>query len=161
MSRRRTAALLVVLALSTGCGGGDELAAPPSPPPATDPVPTPVEPVAGCPEGDVEDAVCRFVTAVQADDLDSLSELEREVAGSVGEDLPDGTWAIRRCELAGDITVLCELSFDASPQTLGFHLVPVNAEYVDGALVTPEGEPVRYEVEGYLGTGEPGSFGPS
>ena len=41
----------------------------------------------------------------------------------------------------------------------GFHVVPVKAEYDDGQLITPDGEPVRYEVEGYLGAKEPGTFG--
>lgn len=35
---------------------------------------------------------------------------------------------------------------------------PVNAEYNDGELITPDGEKVRYEVEGYLGRGERAEF---
>lgn len=110
-------------------------------------------------EDAVEGAVCRFVDAVQAGRLDTLSELEAEAAGAVGAEMPAGAWGIAACELAGDVTVLCELEFAESPLNLAFHVVPVNAEYNDGQLITPNGEPVRYEVEGYLGAKEPGTFG--
>jgi hypothetical protein len=111
-----------------------------------------------CPDGPVEDAVCRFLAAVQAGDVAGLSEGEREAAGAVGAELPPGGWAVEVCELVGDITVACEVSMAASEDLLGFHVVPVNAAYEDGELTTDDGEDVRYEVEGYLGRGKPGSF---
>jgi hypothetical protein len=96
--------------------------------------------------------MCRFITAAQAGALDELSDGEAAVAGAVEGELPPGDWEIERCDLVGDVTVLCVLGFDSSAVSLGFHVVPVNAEYNDGELLTEDGEDVRYEVAEYLGT---------
>jgi len=62
------------------------------------------------------------------------------------------------CLLIGEVTVGCEVFSSSRPGVLGFHVVPVNAEYNDCAICTTDGEEVRYEVDGYLGRGERGDF---
>lgn len=113
---------------------------------------------AGCDEDPVAEVVCRFVDAVRADDTSGLGDGEQEVAEAVGDDLPEGAYTVEGCVLVGDVTVGCEVSFAGQPGVRGFSVVPVNAEYDDGALVPPEGEQVRYEVVEHLGAGEPGDF---
>jgi hypothetical protein len=110
-----------------------------------------------CPQDPVDAAVCRYVTAVQADDPSGLSAEEQAVAAAA-EDLPAGEWT-STCELVGDVTVLCEVTFGQAPELRGLHVAPVYAEYDDGKLITPDGEAVRYEVVDDLGTGPAGSFG--
>ena len=139
------AAGLVVLALLPACSIGDAPAAGPTAPAA-----------AGCPDDPVEAAVCRLVTAVQADDTGGLSPEEQQVAAAAQGEVPGGDWT-PACELVGDVTVLCEVDFADAPDRLGFHVAPVNAQYDDGALTTPNGEAVRYQVVEYLGTGTAGS----
>ncbi len=102
--------------------------------------------------------MCRFVDAVQTGDTNALGELEREVASAVGSDLPNSDYTVEKCAVVGDVTVACEVSFSGQPGVHGFHVVPVNAKYNDGALIPPDGEEVRYEVEGHLGRGELGEF---
>lgn len=149
--------MVVALALSAGCGAdGDDVAVPGlSPAPSTT---APTGEQATCADEPVEQAVCRFLDAARSGEVSALSEGEQAVAGTLGDELPDGTYVVEACELIGDVTVACEVSFDDAAQPLGFHVGPVNAEFLDGQLITPEGEDVRYEVVDYLGTGEPGSF---
>jgi hypothetical protein len=57
------------------------------------------------------------------------------------------------------VTVLCELSFEASSDHVALSVGPVNVEdFVDGEIVTTDGGPPVYEVNGFLGAGPPGSF---
>ena len=169
----RVAAVLLLLVLGTGCGrteeeaGSTDATAEPSssatgsPPAAVTPVaPPPVAPAqgAGCDEGPVFEVMCRFVAAAQTGDTSALGEVEQETASAVGSELPDSDYVAEDCWLVGDVTIACEVLFSGQPTVLGFHVVPANAEYNDGELITPDGEDVRYEVDGYLGTGERGEF---
>jgi len=153
MTAGRIAAALLLVALAAGCSSqeGAAVTAPTS-------VPTSAATSTTCPADPVEEAVCRYVTAVQADDAGGLSPEEQEVAAAAEGDLPAGEWTTA-CELVGDVTALCEVAFADPPELRGFHVAPVNAQYDDGALITPDGEPVRYEVVEDLGTGAAGSFG--
>jgi hypothetical protein len=163
----RTCGLVLAVSsvLLTGCGGSDDDAPPAAPPPdagaGEDTEPVQLDPA--CEQSDVEQALCRFVVAVQAGDLVDLSEEEQAVAAVV-TDLPGGPWTVDSCELEGDVTVLCQATFTEAPEpgrTAGFYVGPVNGEFNDGRIIVPEGETLRYEVNQYLGLGKPGSFGPS
>lgn len=137
---------LAALVLVAGCsaGPGSPASAPSSAAPEASP-PSAAAPSVECSDDAVESAVCRFVTAVQAGDTTGLSAAERQVAATV-DDLPDGAPEIDSCELVGDVTVTCTVVFAGSDAPVGFSVVPVNAEYDDGALLTEDGEAVRYEV---------------
>jgi hypothetical protein len=149
----RTAAAGVALLLAlTGCSSSSDGAAEPSQ------SPTASASGQGCDADTVTEALCRVVTAAQSGDVAALSEGEQEVAGAVGDELAGTAYAVEECVLVGDVTVACEVSFEGEEQVLGFHVVPVDAEFVDGAIVTEDGGDVRYEVDGYLGRGERGSF---
>jgi hypothetical protein len=149
MTAGRVVAGLLLLALLPGC----------SPDEAPVPSGASAAPAAAdCPDGPAEAGVCRLIQAVQSDDQSELSAAERKAAAAAQSDVPDGGWTAA-CELLGDVTVLCEVTFAAADELLGFHVFPVNLEYVDGELIPPEGEVVRYEVTEYLGTGSSGSFG--
>jgi hypothetical protein len=141
-----TGALLLLLL--AGCSSQD---APVVPAPAAAPS------SAACPQDPVDAAVCRYVSAVQADDTSGLSAGEQAVAAAA-DDLPAEEWT-SSCELVGDVTVLCEVTFGQAPELRGLHVAPVNAEHDDGKLTTPDGEAVRYEVVDDLGTGPAGTFG--
>ena len=65
---------------------------------------------------------------------------------------------VEACLLIGVVIVACEVFSSSRPGVVGFHVVPVNAEYNDCAICTTDGEEVRYEVDGYLGRGERGDF---
>lgn len=110
-----------------------------------------------CDEGAVNEGVCRFVAAVQSGDNSLLSQQERELAATV-TDLPSRTWYIAGCELVGDVSAECQVTFDATatapePTSAGFQLGPVNGEYRDGEIILPPGEELRYEVSEYVGLG--------
>lgn len=146
-STRRTASIrtlavasvAVTVVLLGACGGGPNRASNAD----SSSLPLPEE----CEEGSASIA-CRFVVAVQRNDLDALSEGERAVARS-GEPLADGDWRLDSCELAGDVTVACRLLFSQEPSPVDLYIGPVNGEYVDGIVIVPPGEEVRYEVVGY------------
>lgn len=125
----RAAAVLALLLLATACGGQD---------PAGDALP------AGCTDDPVASAACGFVQAVQAGDVDGLSEQARLAAS---EGLPDSSWDLEGCELVGDVTVDCEVAFSSEPeQRVVVTLVP-DAEYDgDGGLVLEPGEQAAYDV---------------
>lgn len=112
----------------------------------------------GCDREPVYEIMCRFVDAVQTGDASALGEAERAVADGGGGDLPSSDYTVEDCVLVGDVTVACEVSFPGQSGVFGFHVVPTNAEYNDGQLITPDGGDVRYEVEGYLGRGQRGEF---
>lgn len=106
----------------------------------------------GCAVDPVSEAVCRFVLAVQQDDLSALNEAERGVASTV-DALPDGPFTPGMCELVGDVTLTCEVAFDGSdgaePAVVGLQVAPTDVEFV-GDVVQPAPD-ADYEVVEYLG----------
>lgn len=79
-----------------------------------------------CQSDSVTVALCRFVVAATARNLASLREREREPATRAAE-LPKRRWSITSCELEGDITVLCEIEYEGTPNnreptSAGFYL---------------------------------------
>ena len=117
-----------------------------------------------CYQSEVDAALCEFVVALQSGDLSTLSADERAVAEPV-DDFPADPWEVDSCELVGDVTVLCEITFtgpqepNSEPTSAGFYLQPANGEYDgDGGLIVPPGEELRYAVIEYLGLGVGGTF---
>lgn len=128
-------------------------AATPPPVPQLDPA---------CYEDEVAAATCEFVLALQSGDPATLSSGEREAAAEVTGS-PPGPWTLSGCELAGDITVECQVQFAGLPAysdwtAATIFLWPANGEYVPetGDVIFPPGEEVRYAVVGYWGAGESG-----
>lgn len=126
------------------------------------PEPPPLDPE--CKEDLVTAALCRFVVAATTGDVDALPADEQAIARQAA-DLPNRTWTVTSCELAGDITVLCEILYDGAPENseptaAAFWLQPAGGEYnaeTGGYDVAP-GEELRYEVVEYGGLGVPGTF---
>ena len=98
---------------------------------------------------------CQFALAVQSGNLAGLSASERQVAART-TDLPARKFRGRQCELVGDITARCVITFSLSPgafetTSAAFDVQPANCTYNDGACSYPPGEQPRYEVVGYEG----------
>ena len=106
----------------------------------------------GCSRDVVAASVCRFVVAVQTSDGSRLSKAERKVAART-KDLPRRPWTLGKCELVGDVTVRCDVRFNARPKPLvaRFLLQPTNGEFRDGTIVLPPGVALKYGVIDYLG----------
>lgn len=115
-----------------------------------------------CYEDEVAAATCEFVLALQSSDGSTLSEQERQVGAELTGS-PPGAWYLDGCELAGDITVECQVVFDEVPvhsdwTVATVFLQPANGEYdpETGGVDFPAGEEVRYGVVGYTGAAESG-----
>ncbi len=69
------------------------------------------------------------------------------------KNLPSGPFTQNQCELVGDVTASCTLTFTQATgkNTATFTVVPVNATFNDGTLTTKKGETLRYEVDSYGG----------
>ena len=172
--RRSCAAFLGLLVLTTGCASSDEpeIAAPAAAEASTEPLaeepdPAPVDkepagpdPADGvsdrdpaCEEDEVTQALCGFIEAVIYGDTASLSAGEQEIVPMMN-DLPATYYELRGCELMGDVTVECPVTFDPGgpdETTATFALAPTNAEFNDGGLYVPPGETLDYDVVEYLG----------
>ena len=106
---------------------------------------------AACRQDVVATSVCRFVIAVQTDDVTGLSTDERRVAARANG-LPRRSWTPGACELVGDVTVRCDVRFTGvAPVVAQLLLQPTNGDFRDGVIVLPPGVALRYGVVDYLG----------
>lgn len=119
--------------------------APPTtaPPTTTPPPPTTVAPppndagINDCGD-DSEDALCRFMDALQAQRPDGLADVEREVYTSMqAQGLAGLSWSLDSCELTGDVTVSCYVRLQApDPNVSNLYTVFVAPQNV---TETPDG----------------------
>lgn len=112
-----------------------------------------------CFDSPVEEALCRAMVSIRSGERNLLTD--DESAEIDGAKPPGGPWTVGECWLIGNVTVQCAVRFeDAQPGAdyAGFRLFPANAEYTGDELVTPPGEPVRYEISEYLGIGSATDF---
>lgn len=117
--------------------------------------PRPLDP--SCRKDDVSSALCAFVTAVQSGKTSKLTHRERQVAMTI-KDLPRSHFTVTSCQLEGDVTVRCEITFTKSsnnsePTSASFYVQPANGNYQDGQIILPPGEKLQYQVIQYLGLG--------
>ena len=114
---------------------------------------------AACFDSPVTEALCRAMVSIRNGERSLLTD--DESAEINGAKAPGGPWTVGECWLVGDVTVECAVRFEDAPpgaDHAGFRLFPANAEYTGDELITPPGEPVRYEMGEYLGIGSATDF---
>lgn len=114
---------------------------------------------AACFDSPVNEALCRAMVSIRSGEQNLLTD--DESAEIDGAKPPGGLWTVGECWLIGDVTAQCAVRFEDAPpgaDHAGFRLFPANAEYTGDELVTPPGEPVRYEISEYLGIGSATDF---